>query len=73
LTSFTDADLSGLDTDALVTAAKEIEQLRSAAPRITGRAAAELHRRGLSWPEISRLTRIPQTTIYHRAEPFLPE
>lgn len=64
-------DLSKVDLDELVTGAKDAEQTRAAAMEWTGRLLAELSRRGKSWPQIARLTGIPQATAYRRAAPFL--
>ena len=65
-------DLSKLTDDELIAAIQRSEELRRAGRERTGRMLAELHRRGrLSWPVISRLTGLRQTTAYELAQPFV--
>lgn len=64
-------DLSSVDVDDLVLGARQAEYIRDRAPEISGRLLAELHRRGHSWPEIAKMTGIPQTTVFRRADPYL--
>ena len=67
------AEIAGLTDDELVTAIQQSEELRRVGRERTGRLLAELHRRGvLSWPAISRLTGIRQTTAYELAQPYMP-
>jgi hypothetical protein len=66
------SDVTGLEVETLVAGAQQAERLRDSAPDIAGRLLAELHARGHSWPEISRMTGISQTTVFRRADPFLP-
>jgi hypothetical protein len=64
-------DLSKVSPEELISGAQQAEVVRSAAPDWSGRFLAELHRRGYSWPEIARLTGVPQTTVHRRAEPYM--
>lgn len=73
LARLVEADLATVDTEDLIRSAKEAEQVYAIAPLISGKVIAELHRRGLSWSEIVRLTGIRQTTAHRRAEPFMDE
>lgn len=66
------SDVSALDAETLIAGAQHAEHVRDGAPNIAGRLLAELHDRGYSWPEISRLTGISQSTAFRRADPFLP-
>jgi hypothetical protein len=66
------SNITELSDDQLVAAIQRSEQLRKEGRARTGRLLAELHRRGqLSWPAISRLTGIRQTTAYELAQPYL--
>jgi hypothetical protein len=58
-------------TAALVREVRAGEQMLKDGPAKTGRAAALLHEQGFSWPAISRLTGIPMSTLYRRAQPFI--
>lgn len=65
-------DLRELSDDELIAAIQRSEEARRAGRERTGRLLAELHRRGrLSWPAISRLTGLRQTTAYELAQPFV--
>lgn len=64
-------DLSQADRDELVRGVKHAEMIRDAAPAWSGRFIAMLRRQDLTWSEIVKLTGLPQTTAYSRAEPFL--
>lgn len=66
-------DVSALSEDQLILAIQRSEEVRKAGRERTGRLLAELYRRGaLSWPAISRMTGIRQTTAYELASAFLP-
>ena len=66
------SNLRTLTDDQLVAAIQRSEEIRRAGRERTGRLLAELHRRGrLSWPAISRMTGIRQTTAYELAQPFI--
>jgi hypothetical protein len=65
------SDVTDLEAETLVAGAQQAERLRESAPDIAGRLLAELHDRGHSWPEISRMTGISQSTAFRRADPFL--
>jgi hypothetical protein len=65
------APVSGLTEDELLDAVRQSERLRRATRERTGRLLAELHARGHSWPAISRLTGIRQTTAYDWAKDYL--
>jgi hypothetical protein len=66
-------DPSELSEDELIAAARASGEIHRAGPERTGRLLAELYRRDqLSWPQISRLTGIGQTTAYNWARPYLP-
>lgn len=66
------SDVTALEAEALVAGARHAERLRTSSADIAGRLLAELHERGYSWPEISRMTGISQSTAFRRADPFLP-
>ena len=64
--------MAALTDEQLVEAIARSEEVRRRGRARTGRLLAELHRRGqLSWPAISRLTGIRQTTAYELAQPYL--
>jgi hypothetical protein len=65
-------DLSALSKDELISVARRVEDTRDDTLRWSGRVLAALHDvHGLSWPAISRLTDIPQSTAHRRAQPYL--
>lgn len=64
-------DLSKADLDELAEGIRQAELLGDAAPDWSGRLIAALHRRGVSWSEIVKLTGVRQTTAWRRAEPFM--
>lgn len=64
--------MTALTEDELVVAIARSEELRRLGRERTGRLLAELYRRGrLSWPAISRITGIRQTTAYELAQPYI--
>lgn len=64
-------DLSKVSRDELTEAIRQAELVYAAAPAWSGRLIAILHRQGTSWSEIVKLTGLPQTTAWRRAEPYL--
>lgn len=64
-------DLSEASDEELISGIQQAETVYSAAPMWSGRLLAALHRSGKSWPEISRLTGVSQTTAFRRAKDFL--
>lgn len=64
-------DLSKVSEDDLIQGIREAELLSEAAPQWSGRLLALLYRRTQSWPEVGRITGVPRTTAYRRAEPWL--
>lgn len=66
------AEMAALSDDELVAAIARSEEVRRLGRERSGRLLAELHsRRQLSWPAISRLTGIRQTTAYELAQPYI--
>ena len=56
----------------LISAVRRVESDRDDSLRLSGRLLAALHdQHSESWPAISRLTGIPQSTAHRRAGPFL--
>lgn len=66
-----EGDISAAELDEVINGAQEVELIRQATAEQSGRLLAELHRRGLSWPEIARRTGIPQSTAHWRAQDYL--
>lgn len=62
----TDRDES---SETLIAAARETYSRRQVNTEAGGRVLLELHDRGMSWREISRVTGIPYRTAYRWAEP----
>lgn len=65
------SDLSKVTRDELLEAIDQAETTRRAAPEWSGRLLAALHRTGMSWPQIARVTGIKQSTAHRRAEKYL--
>jgi hypothetical protein len=65
------SDMSTLDDQELIAGIRSVEEDRDVTLVISGRMLAELHRRGHSWPQISRMTGVSQTTCWRRAEMYL--
>jgi DNA-directed RNA polymerase specialized sigma24 family protein len=56
----------------LVAAIQKVETDRDESLKLSGRLLAALHDlHGLSWPQIAKLTGIPQSTAHRRAQPYL--
>ena len=67
-------DVETLSDDELVSLIATWGALRKSAPEGIGRALAALYqRKRLSWPQIGRLTGIPQMTAHDWARPYLPQ
>lgn len=65
-------DLSKVDHAELIAGIKRAELVAAAAPLWSGRLLAVLYRySGASWPEVERMTGIPSSTAWRRAEPFM--
>lgn len=62
------SDLSKLTPEQLADAVKKAELIRDAAPEWSARLLEALHDSGKSWPEISRMTGLSQTTAYRRLQ-----
>ncbi|MFD1533343.1 hypothetical protein [Pseudonocardia aurantiaca] len=66
------SDLGGMSQAELIAAIRKVEGERDESLRLSGRLLAALHDvHGLSWPQITRLTGISQTTAHRRAQPYL--
>jgi hypothetical protein len=63
-------DLSALDDDDLVRAVVEARETKKIAE---GRVAAELRRRGWTWPRIGTAIGVDQSTAHGWAQPYLRE
>ncbi|MDN5918558.1 MAG: hypothetical protein L0I76_26245 [Pseudonocardia sp.] len=61
-------DLSALDDDDLVRAVVEARETKKIAE---GRVAAELRRRGWTWPRIGTAIGVDQSTAHGWAQPYL--
>ena len=65
------SDLSKVDNDELADAVKQAETVLDSAPDWSGRLIATLHRRGMSWADIVKMTGLPQTTAWRRAAKYM--
>jgi hypothetical protein len=65
------SDLSKATRDELIEGIEQTKLLGREATKWSGRLLAALYRTGKSWPEIARLTGLPQTTAYRQAQPYL--
>jgi hypothetical protein len=63
--------VDGLTDAELLAAVRQAERIRTISRERTGRLLAEMHARGMSWPQIARETGIRQTTAYGWAQPYL--
>lgn len=66
-------DLSKVDRKTIIEGIREVELLEDTQALLawSGRLIAALHRDGASWSEVVKLTGLPQTTAYRRAQPYL--
>lgn len=64
-------DLSQLTNEDLASLALDAELVTEKGPEWSGRLIALMKRRGLSWTDIVKLTGIPQTTLFRRAQPYM--
>jgi transcriptional regulator of acetoin/glycerol metabolism len=60
------ADLSQVSPEELVEAIKMAELVYDSAPEWSARLLEALHSTGKSWPEIAKMTGVPQTTAFRR-------
>ena len=67
LTDLLASDLTQAEEDALVGGIRDAEVAYANAQRWTGLLVAELRRRNMSWPQIAKLTGLPQTNLVRRA------
>ena len=65
-------DLSAADQARLVEGVKWAESAARNGAEWSGRFIAELRSRGVKWPQLVKLTGVPQTTLYRHAKPYLP-
>lgn len=65
------SDLSTAELDALVGGIRDAEMTFDRAQEWSGLLIAELKRRGVSWSQLVEMTRLPQTTLYRRAQKYL--
>lgn len=61
-------DLTTVDPEELAAGIRDAELTGDQAPEWSGRLIAELRRRNVSWSTIVKLTGLPQTTVWRRAE-----
>lgn len=64
-------DLSKVNRETIIKGIRQAELLENARLAWSGRLIAALHRQGASWSEIVKLTGLPQTTAYRRAQSYL--
>jgi hypothetical protein len=70
-TALQNDDLSRLSDEELAQGIRDAELVMDRAPTWTGHLVAGMRAQQLSWSQIVKLTGVPQSTLCHRARPFL--
>lgn len=65
------SDLKTQPTERLLTGVRDAEVAIRSGREWSGQFIAELRSRDIPWSELVKLTGIPQTTLWHRAQKYL--